>query len=123
MSNTIPSKPVTDTDVTPENKLPPQVMPTSTSTTTPTTVPVSKQLTTKDFEQALEHVTNVKRFVNEYAGKPGHNPALWLSRKVNPLVSRYEAGERTSDLLKEMLSIPAKEVPVVNLKGSQLPPL
>lgn len=81
------------------------------------------KLIDKDFEQALEHINTASNFVLTFAGKPAHNPYVWLANNVEPLMARYNDGERSSELLKSMLSIPLKAVPTIDVTKKQLPPL
>lgn len=90
-----------------------------TKATTP--VPASAQqpvlTAAKEFDRAKlqAHIDDVTKQLLEHAGKPGHNPHLWLRDNVEPLRLRLRNGEQSQQLVDAIKALK----PVVPRVGKQ----
>ena|SRR5229473_3239691 len=60
----------------------------------------------------------IEKAINEKIGKRGHNPYVWVSENVNPLIERFMGNkeakiepERTKELQEAILKLPDSPVP------------
>jgi hypothetical protein len=58
-----------------------------------------------DWGKAKDHFDEVREMYQELEGAPGVNTTFALRMVFDPLAVRYNAGERTSDLHREMMSV------------------
>jgi hypothetical protein len=62
-------------------------------------------ITTKDWEDAIHHFNVVKSRYTSLFGQPGVAVGPALALTFNPLEQRYNSGERTEELYKELLNV------------------
>lgn len=58
-----------------------------------------------DWDAAFLHFDGARKIYQALAGTPGVNTALALEHIFRPLAERYERGERTPELYREMMSV------------------
>ena len=58
-----------------------------------------------EWEQAKQHFDEVRQQYQELEGKPGVNTTLALRAVFDPLAKRFNSGERTAALHKEMMEV------------------
>ncbi len=62
-------------------------------------------MTTLDWDKAKEHFDEVRQQYVDLLGTPGVNTAFALRITFDPLLARYNDGERTEELYAAMLSV------------------
>jgi len=66
-----------------------------------------KQVSQTFDETAIKKkIQTIEENVNKIVGRKGYNPHFWLNQSVHPLVNRFLAGERTSELQDAILALP-----------------
>jgi len=58
-----------------------------------------------DWEKAKKHFDTVRGHYQDLEEKKGVDPTLALSFVFDPLIKRYELGERTQKLYDEMMAV------------------
>jgi hypothetical protein len=72
----------------------------------PKEVAPTPQPSEADFKVAITNVEVVtKEILETYQGKNGYNPFLWVHQNIQPLVDRYNKGERSLALKNELMAI------------------
>lgn len=67
-----------------------------------------------DFDLCNNHLHQVVASLEQYEGKKGHNPFVYLEQNVKPLITRLgtkEKGERTPELEKAILALSVEKAP------------
>lgn len=63
------------------------------------------QITPEEWEAAKRHFDEVFEEYKKLLGQPGVNTSLAIMLGFDPLLRRYNSGERTPELYQEMLSV------------------
>ena len=75
------------------------------------TEPQEEKAAPINWDAAELRIKKVEEFQNQYAGKTGFNPFLWLKDNVWQLKARFESGERTPELYNSIMAIPLAQEP------------
>ncbi len=75
----------------------------------------------------------VVEFQNKFVGKHNHNPFLWISKYVTPLVKRLTgftsedgtkvSAETTKELQDSIMALPEDKVPIINPNLTEATPV
>lgn len=52
-----------------------------------------------------EKLDKLKAARDAVAGRPDHNPFIWFKEVVNPLLEKYDKGDRSKELFDKFLAL------------------
>lgn len=75
---------------------------------------------TLDFTKAVQHLGKIGAYLKQFEGQKGMNPFLWGKSNIEPLMTRFNSGERSKELFNAMMAIKEEEPSGPNLDPNQL---
>jgi hypothetical protein len=66
---------------------------------------MDNNISTEEWEKAKKHTETILEYYKELIGVPGVNTTIAITFVFEPLLRRYNSGERTQELYDEMMSV------------------